>query len=101
VIEWVPAPSELVTQVALAPASESDAHPAIVAPPSRKVTLPVGVPADPPTVAVKLTFCPAVEGLGVDVMLMPEGFVGVNGGTTNESSHRRSAQLAPPGDPAS
>ena len=38
----------------------------IVVAPSRKVTVPVGVPPGPVTVAVKVTDWPKVEGFGVD-----------------------------------
>src|SRR3954469_3996870 len=83
------------------PASDTEEQPEIEGPPSWKSTLPVGVPAEPSTVAVILTFWPPLDGLGDAVMLVAEASVGVNGGSTRVSSHRRSAQLAPPGDPAS
>ena len=38
-----------------------------VAPPFLNTTLPVGVPDDDETVAVNVTACPRVEGLGEDV----------------------------------
>jgi hypothetical protein len=61
----VPAARPLVLQPAVfvlpLPESATAAHPPIVLPPSVKATLPVG--ALPVTVAVKVTFVPAVDGL--------------------------------------
>lgn len=41
--------------------------------PSRKTTVPVGVPPVPVTVAVNVTDCPAVEGLSEETTLVLEG----------------------------
>src|SRR5262245_31480870 len=38
-----------------------------VMPPSRNVTVPVGIPVPPVTVAVNVTVCPQVEGFGDEV----------------------------------
>ena len=35
--------------------------------PSKNVTLPVGVPSPPDTVAVRATDCPGTDGFGLDV----------------------------------
>jgi hypothetical protein len=47
----------------------------IVAAPSLNVTVPVGVPGDPVTVAVNVTDWPYVEGLGEDVTLVVVAFL--------------------------
>ena len=38
--------------------------------PSKKVTVPVGVPIDAFTVAVKVTLCPSIEGFNDDVTVV-------------------------------
>ena len=58
---WVPAERVALEQVAAALASGTAVQSAV--PPSRKVTVPVGVPDDPETLAVNVTWLPAVLGL--------------------------------------
>src|SRR4029077_4124054 len=62
---WLPDDSDEVLNIAL-PALLRVPVPKTVAP-SRKVTVPVGVPAPgapPPTFAVSITGCPRIDGLG-------------------------------------
>ncbi len=66
--ECEPALNEVVENVAV-PWAESVAVPITVVP-SRKLTLPVGVPADAPTVAVNTTDCPAVVDVGAAVKVV-------------------------------
>ena len=54
--------SAAVAQVALPLARATAAQPEIDTPPSRKLTVPVATPADPVTLAVKVTDWPAVDG---------------------------------------
>ena len=61
VMAWVPAERVALEQVAAALASGTAVQSAV--PPSRKVTVPVGVPEDPETLAVNVTWLPAVLGL--------------------------------------
>ena len=64
-MEWVPTLNPLVLHAAVRalplPTTETAPHPEIVAPPSVKLTLPVGFV--PVTVAMKITLVPAVAGL--------------------------------------
>src|SRR4051812_22016611 len=65
---WLPSANVFVLQEALPLAeSASVAHPATALPPSKKEALPVGVPADPETVAVSVTAWFTVEGLALEV----------------------------------
>src|SRR5688500_2012079 len=57
---WLPADSADVEHVAAPPATTWLPHPEIVAPPSRKSTVPVGLV--PVMVAVNVTVCPVIEG---------------------------------------
>ena len=72
-----PAASELVLHVAVlllpVPLNATAPQPAMVVPPSVKLTVPVG--AEPATVAVKVTFDPAETGLPelVSVVVVGEG----------------------------
>ena len=66
-IECAPARSALVEKDAVPPVSAFD--PRTVAP-SRKLTLPVGVPAAEVTVAVNVTDCPWVEGLRLETSVV-------------------------------
>ena len=70
VIEWMPVLNEAVVNDAVP--AESVAVPSCV-PPSKKVTVPVGV--TPLTVAVNRTACPALEGFCDDdnVVVVPAG----------------------------
>src|ERR1700682_4917931 len=74
---WVPAARLLVLQAAVrllpAPLSATVPQPVMVVPPSLKLTLPVG--AVPTTVAVNVTFDPAVAGLAelVSDVVVDEG----------------------------
>lgn len=61
-IEWVPTESDDVVQDAEPPESATDAQPAIAVPPSLKLTVPVGVPLEPETDALKVTGWPEVDG---------------------------------------
>src|SRR5450759_2918935 len=64
-----PAMPNDVAHVAVPPAAAWAAHPAIGTPPSRKATVPVGVPepgAVTFTVAVKVTGCPVTDGFSDD-----------------------------------
>ena len=65
-MEWLPAVSEEVEKLAVAPLRGIVAS---VVDPSLNVTVPVGVPEPPDfaTVAVKVTDCPNVLGLSEDV----------------------------------
>src|SRR2546422_4040016 len=68
---WLPAPGNVTAQVAV-PATESGCapQPAMVTPPSRKLTVPVGVPEAEPvtiTVAVNVTLWPHTQGVTDDV----------------------------------
>jgi len=68
VIVWAPGASVFVVQEALALADNvSVAQPESVVPPSRKLTVPVGVPALPETAACSVTAWLMVEGLAVEV----------------------------------
>ena len=58
---WLPTVSELVAKVAT-PEPLRVPLPMVVAP-SLKVTVPLGVPLPPVTVAVKVTDCPKTDGL--------------------------------------
>lgn len=60
-MECVPAVSAEVVNVACPPAFRAPVP--IVVEPSRKATLPVGVAPVPVTAAVKVTLCPAADGL--------------------------------------
>src|SRR3981081_292810 len=63
---WVPAPAYVTAHNAVPPTTAWLAQPAMLTPPSWKVTVPVGVPAPgglAVTVAVKVTLWPATEGL--------------------------------------
>ena len=62
VIEWLPATSAPVGQEALPDVIATDEQPAILAPLSRKFTVPAGAPEEPEIVAVKVTLAPAVDG---------------------------------------
>jgi hypothetical protein len=65
VIEWVPAAKPLVEKVAVNGAVADRAPVPITVVPSRKFTVPVGVPAPGAvtvTVAVNVTLCPNVDG---------------------------------------
>jgi hypothetical protein len=73
VIEWLPVASEVVVHVAMPLASVAALQLAIDVAPSRKFTVPVGTPADPEAVAVKVTLCPGVEGFA-DEASAREGF---------------------------
>src|SRR5947199_39812 len=67
VIEWPPAASAVVVTDAVPLASVPTPSDVV---PSRKVTVPVGTPASgtlEATTAVKVTACPAVEGLADEV----------------------------------
>jgi hypothetical protein len=68
-IEWLPAASDEVVNVALPEAGSVTGAP-IVFPLSRKVTVPVGVPGVVEvTVAVKVTACPMTDGLRDEAMV--------------------------------
>ena len=68
-IEWLPAVSDVVVKVALPPAPSVTGAPRVF-PPSRKVTVPVGVPGVVDViVAVKVTDCPSVEGFSDEAMV--------------------------------
>jgi len=70
VIEWDPCAKVEVVNVAMPP--DSVPVPSVVAP-SRKVTVPDGLPAPgatTATVAVKVTLCPTVDGFTDDVRLV-------------------------------
>ena len=69
VMEWLPVERLLVEQVAALPETTIAEQPAIEAAPSRKSTVPVGAPADPETLAVNVTLCPAVEGFAEETTL--------------------------------
>ena len=61
-----PTPAKVSLQVATPATSGLPTQPAMLTPPSLKVTVPVGVPAAGAvavTVAVKVTLCPDTEGL--------------------------------------
>ena len=65
-IVWLaPTPSAVVLQVAT-PDPFTGWVPHVVMPPPVKATVPVGLA--PVTVAVKVTFCPTVEGFAEDTM---------------------------------
>ena len=70
---WFPGARDEVLNWAT-PAVESVALPSVVAP-SMKVTVPVGVVVDcgEATVAVKVTFCPKVEGFSDEVSVVVVG----------------------------
>ena len=69
-IECVPTTSDAVEIEALPAASRVPLPMEVV--PSKKSTVPVGVPPVPVTVAVKVTDCPAVEGLSEETKLAVE-----------------------------
>lgn len=64
-MEWLPTTSADVESVAL-PVASSAPLPMEFAP-SKKVTVPVGVPPVPVTEAVNVTICWAVDGLGAEL----------------------------------
>ena len=64
-MEWLPAASAEVVQLA-APADESATDEQSAVAPSLKVTVPVGTPTPPERLAVKVTLWPVVEGLTED-----------------------------------
>ncbi len=73
-MEWLPVDDGLVREVlnAATPAALNVPVPR-VAVPSMNVTVPAGVPVDPAagvTVAVKVTLCPATDGLALEVMVV-------------------------------
>lgn len=70
VIECVPTTSDAVEIEALPRASR--VPPPMEVAPSKKSTVPVGVPPVPVTVAVNVTDCPAVEGLSEETTLVVE-----------------------------
>src|SRR5665213_1398887 len=59
---WLPAPSALVVQLALPPASATPAQPPMTLAPSTKSTVPVATPEPPVTLAVKVTPWPEADG---------------------------------------
>src|SRR5712691_7427873 len=66
VMPWLPTPAKVSLHDATPPISGVPTQPAMLAPPSRKVTVPVGVPLPggfAVTVAVKVTLWPTTEGL--------------------------------------
>jgi hypothetical protein len=65
VIVWLPDASVAMEHDAVPLLIATAPHPASVVVPSVKATVPVGVPDVPETVAVKVTFCPLVDGFGV------------------------------------
>src|SRR3984957_798221 len=68
-IEWLPAASDEVVNVALPDAGSATGAPSVL-PPSRKVTVPVGVPGVVEViVAVKVTDCPTTEGFSDEAMV--------------------------------
>ena len=71
---WLPLASALVAHCAVGalppPASATDSHPAIGAPPSANATVPVG--PMPVTVAVKVTDAPGAEGLADDATVVDD-----------------------------
>jgi len=78
-------------------------HPGIAVPASRKVTLPVGVPTAPPTVAVSVTGSPLFEGSGVDTSCTlgvacagAENFTATGAAGPDVGAVRPSAYTAPP-----
>jgi hypothetical protein len=64
-MDFVARPVNVFVKVATPPASV--AVPRFEVPFMTNLTLPVGVPDEDETVAVKVTGCPAVEGFGEDV----------------------------------
>jgi hypothetical protein len=68
-IEWLPAASDEVVNVALPPAPSATGAPSVF-PLSRNVTVPVGVPGVVDvTVAVNVTDCPTVEGFSDEAIV--------------------------------
>ena len=62
-IEWSPAVSAAVVHTAMPAVTLIAEQPLMDEAPSRKSTVPVGVPAEPESDAVKLTTCPIMDGL--------------------------------------
>ena len=65
-----PTPANVILQIAVPPTRAWLTQPAMLTPPSWKVTVPVGVPEPgglAVTVAVKVTICPATEGLAEEL----------------------------------
>jgi len=92
VMEWEPAVSVLVANVAIAEPF-SGPLPKVVAP-SLNVTVPVGVPGDVDvTVAVNVTDCPARLGFRLDASAVEDGF-SAEGLTTCETAGETLAACA-------
>jgi hypothetical protein len=73
---WVAAVNEEVVKLATPELSSGMALP-ITVEPSLKLTVPVGVPAPPVTVAVNVTDCPKAEGFWEELRLVAEGLAAV------------------------
>jgi len=69
-MEWLPTARAEVVKVAVP--ADSVPVPSTLAP-SRKLTLPVGVPPVPMTVAVNVTDCPERDGFGDDPRVVVVG----------------------------
>src|SRR6202023_287219 len=70
VMVWLPAPAYVTPQLAMPATRAWLTQPAMLTPPSWKVTVPVGVPAPgglAVTVAVKVPLWPATEGLAEEL----------------------------------
>jgi hypothetical protein len=68
---WAPAARDEVVHCATPTESGSEVHSGMGVPLSLKFTVPVGVPALPVSVVVKVTAWPDVDGLRVDAIKMP------------------------------
>src|SRR6185369_9828909 len=71
---WLPTASAVVLKAAWPVPSTATLDARVVAP-SVKVTVPAGTPAPEVTVAVNVTDCPDVEGLGAEVSVVVVGVV--------------------------